>query len=263
MWFDRPEARMKGIVLAGGTGSRLFPLTKITNKHLLPIYDKPMIFYPIETLVAAGIEEILIVTGGRNAGDFLRLLANGKQFGLKHLNYTYQEGEGGIADALSLAEHFADGDRTCVILGDNIIEGSIRPAVDEFRKQPAGARILLKQVPDAERFGVAEVQGDRILGIEEKPKRPKSNYAVTGIYLYDETVFDKVRALVPSGRGELEITDVNNAYIEEGTMTFSHLEGWWTDAGTFDSLLRAANLVAGSARAAEPAGEPGEPARVA
>ena len=237
---------MKGVVLAGGLGTRLSPLTKITNKHLLPIYNKPMIFYPIETLVSAGIEEILIVTGGRNAGDFLRLLANGKEFGLKHLNYTYQEGEGGIADALSLAEHFADGDRVCVILGDNLIEGSIRQAVEDFRKQPKGAKILLKEVHDAERFGVAELEGDRILGIEEKPPKPKSNYAVTGIYLYDETVFEKVKTLVPSRRGELEITDVNNAYIREGTMTFAHLSGWWTDAGTFESLLRAANLVAQS-----------------
>jgi glucose-1-phosphate thymidylyltransferase len=237
---------MKGVVLAGGTGSRLFPLTKITNKHLLPIYDKPMIYYPIQTLVGAGIREILIVTGGRNSGDFLRLLVNGKEFGLKHLDYTYQEGEGGIADALALAEHFADGGRICVILGDNIIEGSIRDAAQDFQKQPSGAKILLKQVADAERFGVAEIRDGRIAGIEEKPKRPKSNYAVTGIYMYDETVFDKVRTLVPSGRGELEITDVNNAYIREGSMTYAHLEGWWTDAGTFDSLLRAGNLVAGS-----------------
>jgi len=237
---------MKGVVLAGGTGSRLFPLTKITNKHLLPIYDKPMIYYPIQTLVGAGIREILIVTGGRNSGDFLRLLVNGKEFGLKHLDYTYQEGEGGIADALGLAEHFADGGRICVILGDNIIEGSIRDAAQDFQKQPSGAKILLKQVADAERFGVAEIRDGRIAGIEEKPKRPKSNYAVTGIYMYDETVFDKVRTLVPSGRGELEITDVNNAYIREGSMTYAHLEGWWTDAGTFDSLLRAGNLVAGS-----------------
>src|SRR5579864_5787551 len=237
---------MKGVVLAGGTGSRLFPLTKITNKHLLPIYDKPMIYYPIQTLVDADIREILIVTGGRNSGDFLRLLVNGKEFGLKHLDYTYQEGEGGIADALALAEHFADGGRICVILGDNIIEGSVREAADDFQRQESGAKILLKQVADAERFGVAEIRDGRIAGIEEKPKRPKSNYAVTGIYMYDETVFDKVRTLVPSGRGELEITDVNNAYIREGSMTFAHLEGWWTDAGTFESLLRAGNLVAGS-----------------
>jgi len=239
---------MKGIVLAGGTGSRLFPLTKITNKHLLPIYDKPMIYYPIQTLVDAGIRDIMLVTGGRNSGDFLRLLANGKEFGLAHLNYTYQEGEGGIADALGLCEHFADGEKICVILGDNIIEGNIRAAVEEFREQPRGAKIFLKEVEDAERFGVAEIVGDRIAGIEEKPKQPKSRYAVTGIYLYDGTVFDKVRQLVPSKRGELEITDVNNAYIREGTMTFAQLDGWWTDAGTFDSLLRASNLVAETRR---------------
>jgi glucose-1-phosphate thymidylyltransferase len=235
---------MKGVVLAGGTGSRLFPLTKITNKHLLPVYDKPMIYYPIQTLVDAGIEDILLVTGGRNAGDFLRLLANGKEFGLTHLDYTYQEGEGGIAEALGLAHHFGAGHRLCVILGDNIIEGSIRQAVEDFQKQPSGAKILLKQVEDAERFGVAEITGGKILGIEEKPKKPKSNLAVTGIYLYDETVFDKVQKLKRSDRGELEITDVNNAYIAEGTMTFAHLDGWWTDAGTFESLLRANNLVA-------------------
>ena len=231
-------------MLAGGTGSRLFPLTKITNKHLLPIYDRPMIYYPIQTLVDAGSRDILIVTGVRNSGDFLRLLANGKQFGLEHINYTYQEGEGGIADALALAKHFADGQKTCVILGDNIIEGSIRKAADQFTAQAEGAHILLKEVQDAERFGVAEVAGGKIVGIEEKPQRPKSNYAVTGIYMYDPTVFDKIRTLVPSNRGELEITDVNNAYIREGTMSFSFLDGWWTDAGTFDSLLRAANLVA-------------------
>ncbi|MGA2589479.1 MAG: sugar phosphate nucleotidyltransferase [Bryobacteraceae bacterium] len=240
---------MKGVVLAGGTGSRLFPLTKITNKHLLPIYEKPMIYYPIETLVDSGIRDILIVTGGKNAGDFLRLLANGKQFGLQHMDYTYQEGEGGIADALALAEHFADGQKLCVILGDNIVESSIRRAVEDFQRQPQGAKILLKKVQDAERFGVAEIAGERIVNIEEKPKHPKSNYAVTGIYMYDATVFDKVRTLVPSKRGELEITDVNNAYIREGSMTFDFLDGWWTDAGTFDSLLRAANLVAQSAAA--------------
>jgi glucose-1-phosphate thymidylyltransferase len=250
---------MKGVVLAGGTGSRLFPLTKITNKHLLPIYDKPMIFYPIQTLVDAGLRDIMIVTGGRNAGDFLRLLGNGKQFGLVHLNYAYQEGEGGIAEALALAEHFADGDAICVILGDNIIEASIRSAVDAFASQGAGARILLKKVPDAERFGVAEMNGDRIVGIEEKPANPKSDYAVTGMYLYDATVFSKIKTLVPSQRGELEITDVNNAYIREGTMAYSFLDGWWTDAGTFDSLLRAGKLVASSRRrpavAAEGAGQ--------
>jgi glucose-1-phosphate thymidylyltransferase len=242
---------MKGVVLAGGTGSRLYPLTKITNKHLLPVYDKPMIYYPIQTLVDAGIRDILVVTGGRNAGEFLRLLANGKEFGLKHLDFTYQEGEGGIAEALDLAEHFADGHKICVILGDNIIEGNIAEAVKAFTGQPRGARILLKRVPDAERFGVAELAGERIVGIEEKPKRPKSDYAVTGIYMYDATVFDKIHTLVPSGRGELEITDVNNAYIGEGTMTFSFLDGWWTDAGTFESLLRASNLVSEQRRTAQ------------
>ena len=237
---------MKGLVLAGGTGSRLFPLTKITNKHLLPIYDKPMIYYPIQTLVGAGIKDILIVTGGRNSGDFLRLLANGKEFGLKHLDYTYQEGERGIADALALAEHFADGDKICVVLGDNLIEGNVRCAVEQFCKQPCGAKVLLKEVRDAERFGVAELQDGQIVSIEEKPRQPKSNLAVTGIYMYDQTVFDKIRTLVPSGRGELEITDVNNAYLQEGTLTHSILEGWWTDAGTFESLRLATNLVAES-----------------
>jgi len=237
---------MKGIVLAGGTGSRLFPLTKITNKHLLPIYDRPMIYYPIQTLVDAGIQDIMVVTGGRNSGDFLRLLANGKSFGLKHINYTYQEGEGGIAEALGLCQHFADGDKICVVLGDNIIERDIRGAADAFRAQDKGARVLLKRVQDAERFGVAEIKGDRIVNIEEKPKQPKSDYAVTGIYMYDESVFDKIHELKPSNRGELEITDVNNAYIREGTLSFSFLDGWWTDAGTFESLLRAANLVAKS-----------------
>jgi glucose-1-phosphate thymidylyltransferase len=238
-------------VLAGGTGSRLFPLTKITNKHLLPIYDRPMIYYPIQTLVDAGIRDIMVVTGGRNSGDFLRLLANGKEFGLKHINYTYQEGEGGIADALALAQHFADGQKICVVLGDNIIERDIRGAAEKFQAQESGAHILLKEVNDAERFGVADVSGGKVVGIEEKPTHPKSNLAVTGVYMYDATVFDKIHTLVPSHRGELEITDVNNAYIREGNMTFSYLEGWWTDAGTFDSLLRAANLVAQSVTAQE------------
>ena len=235
---------MKGVVLAGGLGTRLDPLTRITNKHLLPIYDKPMIYYPIKTLVNAGITDILIVTGGQNAGDFLRLLGNGKEFGLKHINYTYQEGEGGIADALELAEHFVEGEKVCVVLGDNIIERNIIDAANDFRKQARGARVLLKAVDDAERFGVAELSGDRILGIEEKPKKPKSDYAVTGIYMYDPTVFEKIHTLEPSARGELEITDVNNLFIAEGTLTFSILEGWWTDAGTVESLHRAANLVA-------------------
>jgi glucose-1-phosphate thymidylyltransferase len=235
---------LKGVVLAGGTGSRLYPLTKITNKHLLPVYNKPMVYYPIETLVNAGIRDILVVTGGRNAGDFLRLLANGKQFGLSHVNYAYQEGEGGIADALSLAEHFADGHRLCIILGDNIIEGNIVTPVREFTAQPCGAKVLLKEVDDAERFGVAELKDGRVVGIEEKPKSPKSRYAVTGLYMFDNTVFDKIQKLKPSARGELEITDVNNQYIQEGTMTYNILEGWWTDAGTFESLRRATNLVA-------------------
>ncbi len=234
---------MKGIVLAGGLGTRLYPLTKVTNKHLLPIYHKPMIYYPIETLVEAGIREILIVTGGKNAGEFLRLLGNGKEFGLKHINYTYQEGEGGIAAALALAEYFADGAPICVILGDNIIEGSIAAYVDNFRKQGCGARILLKEVEDPGRFGVPVISGERIVRIEEKPLEPASNYAVTGIYMYDGEVFDIVKGLKPSSRGELEITDVNNAYIEKGTMQYDVLEGWWTDAGTFESLLRASNLV--------------------
>jgi glucose-1-phosphate thymidylyltransferase len=216
----------------------------VTNKHLLPVYDKPMVYYPIQTLVNAGIEEILLVTGGKNAGEFLRLLGNGRDFGLKHVNYTYQEGEGGIAEALGLAQHFADGEPICVVLGDNIIENNICGAVENFKKQKEGAKILLKEVPDAERFGVAEIRGERVLGIEEKPEKPKSNYAVIGIYLYDASVFEKIRRLKPSGRGELEITDVNNFYIEEGTMSYEVLNGWWTDAGTFDSLLRANNLVA-------------------
>jgi len=235
---------MKGVVLAGGTGSRLNPLTRVTNKHLLPVYDKPMVYYPIQTLVNAGIQEILLVTGGKNAGEFLRLLGNGRDFGLKHINYTYQEGEGGIAEALGLAEHFADGEPVCVVLGDNIIENNVRQAVENFKKQGQGAKILLKEVQDAERFGVAAVHGDRVVSIEEKPRNPKSNYAVIGIYLYDATVFQKIRRLKPSGRGELEITDVNNFYLEEANLTYEFLDGWWTDAGTFESLLRANNLVA-------------------
>jgi glucose-1-phosphate thymidylyltransferase len=235
---------MKGVVLAGGTGSRLNPLTRVTNKHLLPIYNKPMVYYPIQTLINAGIHEILLTTGGKNAGDFLRLLGNGRDFGLKHLNYTYQEGEGGIAEALSLAEHFVSGDSICVILGDNIIENNICQAVENFKHQKAGAKILLKEVADAQRFGVAEIRGSHVVGIEEKPKHPKSSYAVIGIYIYDHTVFEKIRRLRPSGRGELEITDVNNFYVEEGTLTYEVLDGWWTDAGTFDSLLRANTLVA-------------------
>ena len=234
---------MKGVILAGGLGSRLLPLTKVTNKHLLPVYRKPMIYYPLEVLVRAGLKEILIVTGGNSAGEFLRLLGNGKEFGLKHLHYTYQEGEGGIAEALSLAQDFADGDRLVVILGDNIIEGDIRPHVARFQKQKAGARLLLKKVEDPERFGVAEFRGRKVVRIVEKPKRPKSPYAVTGIYMFDAQVFEIIRTLKPSGRGELEITDVNNGYIKKGQLEYDILEGYWTDAGTFDSLLRANVLV--------------------
>ena len=237
---------MKGVILAGGLGTRLFPLTKITNKHLLPVHDRPMIYYPIQTLINAGIDDIMIVTGGNSAGDFLRLLGNGAEFGLKHLNYTYQEGEGGIADALSLVEHFADEQPICVVLGDNVIEGNIRAAADEYRQQGKGAKILLKKVPDPQRFGVPELNGKAVLQIEEKPKEPKSDFAVIGIYFYDSTVFNVIRTLVPSGRGELEITDVNNHYIDRGEMTWNQLDGWWTDAGTFESLLRASNMVADS-----------------
>lgn len=235
---------MKGIILAGGIGSRLFPLTKITNKHLLPIYDKPMIYYPIMTLVEAGIKDILLVTGGHHAGDFLRLLGNGNEFGLKAVNYAYQEKEGGIAEALGLAEHFADGGKTVVILGDNIIEKSIKKEVETFAAQPKGARVLLKAVENPERFGVAEFQGDKISRIVEKPSSPKTKYAVTGIYMYDGQVFDMIKTLKPSGRGELEITDVNNKYLDKGELTYAKLDGWWTDAGTFESLLKANNLVA-------------------
>jgi glucose-1-phosphate thymidylyltransferase len=237
---------MKGVILAGGLGSRLHPLTKITNKHLLPVHSEPMIYYPIKTLINAGIQDIMIVTGGNSAGDFLRLLGNGKDFGLKHLNYTYQEGEGGIADALSLVEHFADDEPICVVLGDNIIEKNIEFAAAEYRKQDGGAKIMLKKVHDPQRFGVPELDGDKVLQIEEKPSDPKSDLAVIGIYFYDRTVFDVIRTLVPSGRGELEITDVNNHYIRRGEMTWNELDGWWTDAGTFESLLRASNMVAES-----------------
>ncbi|OPY70587.1 MAG: Glucose-1-phosphate thymidylyltransferase [Syntrophorhabdaceae bacterium PtaU1.Bin034] len=234
---------MKGVILAGGLGTRLYPLTKITNKHLLPVYDRPMIYYPLQTLINAGITDIMIVTGGNNAGDFLKLLGNGKEFGLKHMNYTYQEGEGGIAEALSLAEYFADNDSICVVLGDNLIERNIVQAVRDFEEQKVGAKILLKEVPDPERFGVANIEGGRLTDIEEKPKKPRSNLAVIGIYMYDNRVFDIVKTLKPSDRGELEITDVNNAYVKAGQMTWGMLDGWWTDAGTFESLVRATILV--------------------
>jgi len=235
---------MKGCILAGGLGTRLFPLTKITNKHLLPVYDRPMIYYPIECLVNAGIDDIMIVTGGRKSGDFLSLLGNGKDFGLKHLNYTYQEGEGGIAAALSLCEHWAQGSPIAVVLGDNIIEKNIKRQVANFREQKKGGKILLKQVPDPERFGVATLQGDKVVRIVEKPKNPESNMAVIGIYMYDSRVWEIIKTLKPSGRGELEITDVNNWYIQDGSLTAEVLDGWWTDAGTFKSLHQAACLVA-------------------
>lgn len=235
---------MKGVVLAGGLGTRLYPLTKITNKHLLPVFNRPMITYPIECLVRAGITDILIVTGGNSPGDFLRLLGNGKAYGVEHISYAYQEGEGGIADALALAEHHAAGESLCVVLGDNIIEKNIISAVEDYQNQSSGAKIILKEVHDPERFGVPVFDGDRIIRIEEKPRVPASSYAVTGIYFFDREVFDYISGLTPSARGELEITDVNNRYIEQGAMSWSILEGWWTDAGTFDSLLRASNLVA-------------------
>jgi glucose-1-phosphate thymidylyltransferase len=235
---------VKGVILAGGLGTRLRPLTKVTNKHLLPVYDKPMIYYPLETLCRAGIKDIMIVTGGNSAGDFLRLLGNGREFGLEDIAYTYQEGEGGIADALKLCEHFAEGQRIAVVLGDNIIQDDITPYVRKFEAQDSGARVLLKEVVDPERFGVPVFEGDRIVKIEEKPVAAKSPYAVTGIYMYDRRVFDFCRRLKPSKRGELEITDVNNAYIKEGDLFYDVLEGWWSDAGTFESLQYASNMVA-------------------
>jgi len=237
---------MKGVVLAGGLGSRLYPLTKITNKHLLPVFDKPMIYYPIQCLVNAGIKDILIVTGGNSAGHFLQLLRNGSDFGLQRLNYAYQEGEGGIADALKLAESFAEGEPICVVLGDNIIEGNIKKAVDDFGRQGKGAKIMLKEVHDPERFGVASIAAGKVTKIVEKPKEPESNLAVIGIYLYDPAVFEICRTLKPSNRGELEITDVNNEYIRRGTLTYEVLQGWWTDAGTFESLYRSATLIRGN-----------------
>ncbi len=235
---------MKGVILAGGLGTRLYPCTKVTNKHLLPVFNKPMIYYPLLTMVNAGLKDIMIVTGGNYAGDFLRILGNGKEFGLKDISYTYQEGEGGIADALRLAENFAEGEKIFVMLGDNIIEDDVSNDIKEFEQQKDGAKIFLKEVPDPERFGVAEIKDGKVVNIEEKPKKPKSNLAVIGLYLYDNTVFDIIRTLKPSARGELEITDVNNAYIKKGKMTYSIIKGWWTDAGTFESLLRASNLVA-------------------
>lgn len=236
---------MKGVVLAGGLGSRLAPCTKVTNKHLLPVYDQPMVYYPITTLVQAGVKDLLVVTGGHFAGDFLKVLGNGRDYGLEHINYRYQEGEGGIADALSLAESFAAGEPIVVMLGDNIIEGNITKALNNFQQQGKGAKILLSEVSDPERFGVPEFGPDKnISKIIEKPKEPPSNYAVIGVYFYDTQVFDMIRGLSPSARGELEITDVNNMYLEQGQLSHDILSGWWTDAGTFESLHRASALVA-------------------
>jgi glucose-1-phosphate thymidylyltransferase len=243
---------MKGIVLAGGLGTRLRPLTKVTNKHLLPVYDRPMIYYPIQTLCEAGIRDIMLVTGGDSAGDFLRLLGNGAAFGLNDISYTYQEGEGGIADALRLCEHFAEGERIVVVLGDNILQNGITPYLQNFARQASGARILLKEVEDAERFGVPELENDRIVRIEEKPAQPKSRYAVTGVYMFDRRVFDFIKTLTPSQRGELEIADVHNRYIADGDLYYDVLEGWWSDAGTFESLFRAAQLVARARHASSP-----------
>ena len=235
---------MKGVVLAGGLGSRLYPLTKVTNKHLLPIYDRPMVCYPMECMRNAGVSEAMLVTGGASCGDFMQLLGDGSEFGFRSLVYAYQEGEGGIADALRLAEGFAGGDRVMVVLGDNLIQGDVRASADRFREQKAGARILLKEVDDPERFGVPELDDGKIVAIEEKPRVPKSRFAVTGIYFFDAEVFDFISALEPSARGEYEISDVNNAYLRQGLLEHDVLQGWWTDAGTFDSLLRANSLVA-------------------
>ena len=235
---------MKGIILAGGQGTRLRPLTYVTNKHLLPVYDRPMIYYPIQTLRDAGIEEIMIVSGKGHAGHFLELLKSGKEFGAR-FSYGVQEEAGGIAQALSLCRDFADGDRIVVILGDNILEDSIADAVKAFQVQDRGAKIFLKEVKNPQSFGIAEVDGSRIKTIVEKPKEPKTNLAVVGVYMYDEQVWDVIKTLKPSGRGEHEITDVNNFFVNQGTMTFDMLKGWWGDGGeSFESLLEAANLVA-------------------
>jgi len=236
---------MKGVILAGGLGTRLYPLTKITNKHLLPVYSKPMIYYPIECLVGAGIKDIMIVTGGSSAGDFIRLLENGEEFGLKRLHYAYQKGEGGIAEALGLARGFVEDDKVCVVLGDNILEESIRPAAEAFEKQPEGAKVLLKEVPNPASYGIAEIEGDRIVRIVEKPAKPRSNLAVVGVYMYGPDVFDIIPTLMPSARGELEITDVNNHYVRARTLRYEIVKGWWADAGEgMDSWIEANNLVA-------------------
>jgi glucose-1-phosphate thymidylyltransferase len=236
---------LKGVILAGGTGSRLLPLTTITNKHLLPVYDKPMIFYPIEALVTAGVTEIMIVTGGNHAGEFLRLLKSGKEFGCTSLQYAYQEQAGGIAEALGLAQEFVDGDKCVVVLGDNILGESIRTSVENFRHQERGARILLKEVARPESYGVPIIENNRIIIVQEKPQYPRSPYAVIGFYMYDAEVWDIIHTLRPSGRGELEITDVNNAYIDRNRMEFDIISGWWGDAGeSIESYREAFNYVA-------------------
>jgi glucose-1-phosphate thymidylyltransferase len=235
---------MKGVILAGGLGTRLLPMTNVTNKHLLPVYDRPMIYYPIGSLLSAGIDDILVVTGGEHAGDFLKLLKNGRQLGIRHLEYAYQDGEGGIADALKLAEDFVDGDRVCVVLGDNLLQYSVRESAERFIAQDSGCKLLLKQVGDPERFGVVRLERNQVVEIQEKPARPPSDLAVTGVYFYDADVFDICHSLKPSARGELEITDVNNAYIQRGDLSFDVVDGWWTDAGTIPSLFNASQLVA-------------------
>jgi glucose-1-phosphate thymidylyltransferase len=234
---------MKGIILAGGTGSRLMPLTKITNKHLLPVYNKPMIYYPLQTLVNAGVKDIMLVSGKGFAGHFVELLGSGKALGAR-ITYEVQEEAGGIAQALGLARQWAGAEKLVVVLGDNIFDDSMAKAVEDYKVQPRGAKVFLKSVEDPTRFGVAQLSGDKIIQIEEKPAEPKSDYAVTGLYMYDPQVWDVIDNLIPSGRGELEITDVNNFYVQQGSMTYEILEKNWTDAGTFDSLLKASNHVA-------------------
>lgn len=238
------KKNIKGVILAGGTGSRLYPLTKVTNKHLLPVGKKPMIFYPIEKLIQAGITEILIVTGVDHMGDIVNLLGSGKDFGCC-FTYKVQDQAGGIAQALNLAKEFVGSDKMVVILGDNIFEDNLLPFVQDFMKQEKGAKVLVKEVPDPHRFGVISFKGNKVLSIVEKPKKPQSNYAVAGIYFYDERVFEIINTLKPSGRGELEISDVNNAYLKNGHLTFNILSGWWTDAGTFSSLEKACLLCEG------------------
>lgn len=245
---------MRGVILAGGTGQRLHPLTRITNKHLLPVYDRPMIYYAVEQLSRSGIHEIMVVTGGAHAGEFLRLLGNGAAFGLQHLDYAYQEGSGGIAEALALAEFFAGGEPVAVLLGDNIFEYSIAPIVERFRGEPHGARLVLAEVPNPTSYGVAEMDGERLVRIHEKPARPPSNLAVTGLYLYDPRVFDFARELKPSARGELEITDINNRYLELGELTYERVHGYWADCGESVEMLHGASVLVAQRGANKPEG---------